>query len=63
MNTNMTGFPWFLKNFCVFVLWRNIASALEGLINIGEKTYLVFQYDAGEDVEAGLHAQQLQGKM
>ena len=31
MNTNMIGFRWFFKNLCIFVLWKKLASALEGL--------------------------------
>ena len=31
MNTIMTGFRWFSKIFAYFVLWANVASALEGL--------------------------------
>ena len=32
MNTNMTGFRWFLKKLCVLVLGTTkVASALEGL--------------------------------
>ena len=30
MNTNMKGFRWFSINLC-FLLWRKVASALEGL--------------------------------
>ena len=33
MNTNMTGFRWFFKNLCVPVLWMDVATALEGLVN------------------------------
>ena len=33
MNTNMTGFRWFSKNLCIFVLWTKVAIALEGLNN------------------------------
>ena len=32
MNTNMTGFGWFSKSFCILVLWTKVASALEGLM-------------------------------
>ena len=31
LDTNMTGFKWFSKDFCIFVLWAKVASALEGL--------------------------------
>ena len=31
MNNNMTGFRHFFKDFSIFVLWRKVASALEGL--------------------------------
>ena len=31
MNTNMTGFRWFSKNLCIFVLRTKVALALEGL--------------------------------
>ena len=31
MNTNMIGFRWVFKRFCVFVLGKKVASALEGL--------------------------------
>ena len=31
MNTNMTGFRWFSKIFCLFVLWTKVASAVVGL--------------------------------
>ena len=34
MNTNMTGFRWFSKNICVFVLLAKVVSALEGLWEI-----------------------------
>ena len=32
MSTNMTGFIWFSKNFCVFVNRMKVALALEGFI-------------------------------
>ena len=32
MNTNITGFRWFSKSFCVLVLWTKVVSALEGLL-------------------------------
>ena len=31
MNTNMTGFRWFSKFFCVLVLWSKVASAFGGV--------------------------------
>ena len=31
MNTNMPGFRWFSIHFCIVVLWKKVASALEGL--------------------------------
>ena len=31
MDTNMTGFKWLSKIFCILVLLRKVASALEGL--------------------------------
>ena len=34
MNTNMTGFKWFSKKYCVLVLWIKVASALEGLTDL-----------------------------
>ena len=33
MNTNMTGFIYFSKIFCIPVLWMKVVSALKGLIN------------------------------
>ena len=31
INTNMTGFKWFLKTIWVLVLWTKVTSALKGL--------------------------------
>ena len=38
MNTNMTGFRWFLKIFASMCFWAKVASALEGL-RIGSKKH------------------------
>ena len=38
MNTNMTGLDGFQK-YCIIVLWRKIASALEGLIAMFKTFY------------------------
>ena len=35
MNTNMTGFRWFSKKDCILVIWKKVASALEGLRQFG----------------------------
>ena len=43
MNTNITGFRWCSKVFCVLVLWTKVASALEGLIVKGLKPCLSIQ--------------------
>ena len=40
MNTNMAGFRYFFKNDCVFVLWKKVALALEGLTQIICKTFV-----------------------
>ena len=34
MNTNMAGFRWFSKLKCVILLWKKVATVLEGLTRI-----------------------------
>ena len=42
MNTNMTGFRWFLKSLCIRVLCTKVASAMGGL---GEEVCLSILLD------------------
>ena len=39
MNTNMTGFRWILRILCIFVLWKKVALALEGLRHKKSKSF------------------------
>ena len=39
MNTNMTGFRWISRNLCIFVLWKKVALALEGLRHKNSKSF------------------------
>ena len=38
MNTNMTGLRWFFKNLCIHVLWKRVASTLEGFNRSNNKS-------------------------
>ena len=54
-NTNMTGFNGFVYDFCIFVLWMKIASALERLMVGGEvlrvlERAVLFVEEEGEEI-------------